>query len=221
MQTRIQAAIFDMDGVLVDSRVPVARSINYALERLGFESYSEADLHRFVGPPLIEAFRQVLSERGGDPSDAGRCVEIYRERYREASLVETEICPEMKEVTEKIAGRAPLVVATARPAELARPILEALGLAQFFLEVFGPPMDPRSESKEITVGRALRRLSQGAPHHGIVMVGDRRHDAVAGKAHGLLTIGVTWGIGGTVELREAGVDRMVSSPTELLSLFEA
>ena len=35
MSLSLDATLFDLDGVLVDSRAPIARSINHALERLG------------------------------------------------------------------------------------------------------------------------------------------------------------------------------------------
>jgi phosphoglycolate phosphatase len=51
------------------------------------------------------------------------------------------------------------------------------------------------------------------------MVGDRHHDVDAGKAHGLRTIGVLWGIGDVDELRGAGADDLVATPAELVELL--
>ena len=50
------------------------------------------------------------------------------------------------------------------------------------------------------------------------IVGDRHHDVEAGRANGLVTIGVTWGIGDRTELNEAGADFLVDTPAELLAL---
>jgi phosphoglycolate phosphatase len=54
-----------------------------------------------------------------------------------------------------------------------------------------------------------------------VMVGDRHHDVDAGRAHGLHTIGVTWGIGSAAELGEAGADHVVDAPSQLEELLLA
>jgi phosphoglycolate phosphatase len=51
------------------------------------------------------------------------------------------------------------------------------------------------------------------------MVGDRHFDVMAGRALGLATVGVSWGIGNLSELRQAGADHIVNSPEELASLF--
>ena len=120
--------------------------------------------------------------------------------------------------------RHALAVVTAKPAAFARPILERLGIADCFLEIVGPPLDPdRLEEKAVTLERAMAALgiearSLGAPGLA-VMVGDRHYDVTAGRAMGLTTVGVTWGIGSAAELRRAGADHIVSSPEELARLF--
>jgi phosphoglycolate phosphatase len=53
------------------------------------------------------------------------------------------------------------------------------------------------------------------------MVGDRHFDVAAGRAMGLATVGVSWGIGSVSELRQAGADHIVASPEELARLFGA
>jgi phosphoglycolate phosphatase len=52
-------------------------------------------------------------------------------------------------------------------------------------------------------------------------VGDRHHDVRAGRALGLATVGVLWGIGGEAELREAGALHLVETPGQLGRLLEA
>jgi phosphoglycolate phosphatase len=51
------------------------------------------------------------------------------------------------------------------------------------------------------------------------MVGDRHFDVAAGRARGLVAVGVSWGIGSVAELRRAGADHIVHSPEELARLF--
>ncbi len=46
------AVIFDLDGVLADSRVAFARCVNAALAAAGVPERRPADLHRYLGPPL-------------------------------------------------------------------------------------------------------------------------------------------------------------------------
>lgn len=48
-----------------------------------------------------------------------------------------------------------------------------------------------------------------------VMVGDRLHDVVGAKRHGVMSCGVLWGYGTEQELRDAGADLLISSPVDL------
>jgi phosphoglycolate phosphatase len=51
------------------------------------------------------------------------------------------------------------------------------------------------------------------------MIGDRYHDIDAGRAHGLFTVGVTWGTGDRAELEAARADHVVTTPLELEALL--
>lgn len=222
----LSAVLFDLDGVLVDSRAAIARSLNHALVALGRPARPEAELHPLIGPPLHEAFAELLASTGARPAhgpdaadEVDRAVGHYRERYRTACVEETLPVPGVAAALAALAPRLPLAVATSKPVEFARPILETLGLAGWFRGVEGPSLAARSEPKARTVGRALAGLGPEARRGRVALVGDRLHDVAAGRAHGLLTIGVTWGIGSAAELRQAGAERLVDRPAELIALL--
>jgi phosphoglycolate phosphatase len=51
------------------------------------------------------------------------------------------------------------------------------------------------------------------------MVGDRKHDVIAARRNGLVSVGVTYGYGSSEELFEAGVDYLCHSPIDVVSLI--
>jgi hypothetical protein len=67
--------------------------------------------------------------------------------------------------------------------------------------------------KTETLGRALARLDIG------VMIGDRHHDIDAGRAHGLTTVGVLWGISIQYDQQAAGMIMKVVGGTYLWVLI--
>ena len=44
------------------------------------------------------------------------------------------------------------------------------------------------------------------------MIGDRKHDMIGARYHGMQAIGVLWGYGSEAELLEAGAEQLVESP---------
>ena len=73
-------ALFDLDGVLVDSRVPISRCMNAALVAEGLEPEPVERLYPLIGPPLDTAFRGILEARGEPPDGVDALVARYRER---------------------------------------------------------------------------------------------------------------------------------------------
>lgn len=200
------AVLFDLDGCLVDSRVPFARSINAALDEHGLPQRPEHELHTFLGPPIHATFRDLF----GDEALVQSLVDSYRRRYRERAAAETPVFDGVPEVVAELSLRMPLVVATSKPHAMADPLLEALGLRAHFRAVVGPDLTAVDEPKSATVERALTHVSGR-----VVMVGDRRFDVEAARRHGLRSVGVLWGIGDADELRSAGADALVERPDQL------
>jgi phosphoglycolate phosphatase len=118
------AIVFDLDGVLVDSRVAISRCISHALEAQGLSRPRREALERFIGPQLTVAFAELT----GHPEDSTlvrACLAAYRARYREASLRETRVFGGVPAALEILAEDYRLAVATSKPAAFAEPLLRA------------------------------------------------------------------------------------------------
>src|SRR5215216_3595243 len=200
------AVLFDLDGVLLDSRVAIVRCIEHALRENGAPVPPARELERHVGPPLIDAFAELAG-----PDRASACLTAYRERYVRSSLDETMLVPGAREALDTIAAAVPVAVATSKPRAFAEPLCERLGLAPHLRAIAGPELDAPEEVKAVTVARALAALGLEAGADA-PLVGDRRHDAEAAAANGLRCVGVLWGIGDEAELRAAGASPIVSAP---------
>ncbi len=203
------AILFDLDGVLADSRRPIIDCINAALEALGLETRPDADVVPIIGPPTEIGFGELL---GVAPDDdlVTRAVREYRARYAHA-LHDTRSYPGVPAAVRGLASDHLLGVATSKPRRYAMPVLEAIGLAPLFAYVAGPePGGPND--KHAMVAEAL-----GALPDAVAMVGDRRYDMEAARDHGLRAIGVTWGFGTRAELEAAGAQDLVDDADALLA----
>ena len=210
------AACFDLDGCIIDSRAAILPSVRVALVPHGLDDLPDEELRGLIGPPLDSGFADLLATHGRDPGLAPSVVVAYRQDYALHMLDRTTLFPGMGEAVARIAEVRPACVVTSKPAAFAQPILEHLGLSSSLAFVEGPSIDSSDEPKKVTLARALERLGPAAA--GAVMVGDRHHDVDAGKAHGLRTVGVLWGIGDADELRRAGADDLVATPDALVAV---
>lgn len=207
---RTSAILFDLDGVLVDSRAAISGCIDHALRAQGLAVPEVVSLERFIGPPLTLAFAELT----GHPQDSPlvlACLAGYRTRYREVSLLETTVFPGIPETLTALSTHHRLAVATSKPHAFAEPLLAALDLLGLFEYLAAPELDVPHEDKRTTIRRALSALE--TTH--AVMVGDRSFDVLGAHACGIPAVGVSWGIGSREELATAGADVIVDRPHDI------
>jgi phosphoglycolate phosphatase len=212
---------FDLDGCVVVSDEAIADGLRHALDAVGLPQPDAAGVRAAIGPPLLSTIAGLLRAAGTDP-DVGEGAELlatavatYRARYVEVGFDLTRPVPGIVPLLEELAaaGAGVTVIVTAKPAAVAEPLLEHLGLRHAFAAVHGAPMGPEVEEKRVTLARAL--AATGTAPRDAIMIGDRSHDVLAGRACGTRTVGVLWGAGDRDELERAGADLVVERPGEL------
>jgi phosphoglycolate phosphatase len=107
-----------------------------------------------------------------------------------------------------------LALATSKPEAFAKQILARFDLAKYFTVIAGASMD--GTTKPVVIRQALQQLSAEASDR-IIMVGDREHDVLGAKEVGITSLGVLYGYGSEEELRKAGADHIVSTPSEIIA----
>ena len=111
--------LFDLDGTLTESAPGILNSVRYACRKLGLPIPGEETLRRFLGPPLIASFRELM---GLDAAGADRAVSSFREYFPTKGLFENEVYPGIPALLTDIksAGKT-VIIATSKPEAYARP----------------------------------------------------------------------------------------------------
>ena len=206
--------LFDLDGTLTDPAEGIVRCIQYSLATLQISCPPDEELTRYIGPPLRETFISLF--KSADPVLIERAIAIFRERFSTVGLFENIPYSEVPSMLQQLnSGSYRLFVATSKPQVFAQRILQHFGLADHFEEICGNDLEGSLDDKAELLRELLMNRSLDPTE--TVMVGDRKHDIIAAKRNGLISIGVTYGYGSPSELTDAGVDYLCDNPTEVAS----
>lgn len=205
--------LFDLDGTLTDSGAGIINCAALALEHFGIPIPNRQTMRVFVGPPLHETFVKF-----GVPDDrADEAVEVYRSRYHTVGKFENSPYPGIREMLADLkANGNRLLVATSKPEALSIEILEKFDLAQYFDRICGASMDRSRSTKEDVIAYLLQ---ENGTAENMIMVGDTAFDVIGAAAHGIPTIGVSWGYGEVADLINAGAIAIADTTNQLHQLL--
>jgi phosphoglycolate phosphatase len=205
--------LFDLDGTITDSAPGIIGRLSRTLEAMGRPIPAPAELVAFVGPPILDGFRDVASMTTAEAEEA---LQVYRAfAASEGPQDDARAYPGMLGLVRALhAAGIPLALATSKSEVQATRVLEHLELTECFTVVCGASEDETRSAKADVVEEALRRLrEQGVDLSHLVMVGDREHDVHGAAAHGVPVIMVEWGYGSPAE--SAGAIAVVHSVDQL------
>jgi phosphoglycolate phosphatase len=209
------AALFDLDGTLVESGHGIVANVRHAMAHIGRPLDPDRDLTWAIGPPLRDIFARLL-----DPADdllVEEAARTYRATYDSVGLLATVLYPGIPEALDAFAAAGwRLFVATSKPASVARRILTRLSAADRFEAIYGSVEDGALAHKPELLGYLM--VAQGLSRRRTIMVGDRSFDIAGAHANDLRAIGVLWGYGGLAELEQAGADALAERPEAVAGL---
>lgn len=209
----MKAILFDLDGTLTDSGEGIMKCAKLALEHYRIFVEDEQSLRVFVGPPLQKTF----VEFGVPKEEVDNAIRIYRERYIPIGKFENTPYPGICQLLQKLRDEGyKLYVATSKPEETSVEILDHFDMTKYFDIVCGASFDVSRHSKDKVIEYLLERIGEKVD---AIMVGDTAFDVLGAKAHGIPTIGVSWGYGKVADMVEAGAAGIANSMDELYELL--
>ena len=211
---------FDLDGTLVDSTADIHAALQHALGQVDPPQPANEAVAlgaAGLGLPLEEFF--ALARPGGDLSSRSRFIDAYRSHYHAHLLDNTSPFEGVVETLERLgplrAGGLRTAVATTKKTDTARRVIAGLGLDRYFDAVLGTDGIPHKPAPDLLL--LASRTVDREPQHGL-MVGDTDRDILAGRAAGMKTCGVGWGVLGHDGLRPHAPDYLISRFDELLAV---
>ncbi len=191
MAKAMRLLVFDLDGTLVDSKVDLANSVNHALREFGLPPLPNETVYTYVGNGATMLIRRAL----GPAREAilPEVLDTFLDHYRRHLLDTTVPYPGVAESLRDRGGDYEMAVLTNKPLDMTRALLDGLSLSRHFVEVRGG--DSFDSKKPHPEGLLRIMASRRAAARETLMVGDSVNDVLAGKGAGVITCGVTYGLG--------------------------
>ena len=226
----LKLLVFDLDGTLIDSAQDLCNSVNATLARFGRAPLPDPVIAGFVGNGAPVLMRKSLAYEDGAPLDKvdekllAQAYDFFLGYYREHKLDFTYAYAGVLEALAALKGLhdaqggTPRIMAvlTNKPARPARGICEGLGMADYFLRIYGGDSFPAKKPDPLGM-RSLMEETGARPEE-TVMIGDSKVDVQTARNAGAWSLGCAFGFG-PQNLMEIPPDVLVDTPAEWMTVL--
>lgn len=199
MNKKDTVILFDLDGTLIDSTEAIISCFYHAFNELNFDfDGNEDDIKELIGYPLDIMFQSL----GVSQDVVWDFVDSYKKRYREISRDKTILLENAFEAVKLASSFARVSVVTTKTRIYSTPLLEHLGLLDFFEVIIGREdvQNPKPHPEPIKL--AMEKMNVDETTHNIWMVGDTKLDLISASESNINSVGVLCGYALKEELEE-------------------
>jgi len=223
--SRVDAAIIDLDGTMVDTLGDFSEALNRMLRDLGQQAIDARSIESMVGKGSEHLLRSVLNHVLTPVDKEHRAIKVdemypdawarYQHHYLAVNGQYAAVYPGVAEGLAALhAAGVRLACLTNKPTAFALPLLEAKGLRGFFTHVFGGDAFERKKPDPLPIIKTCEALGTAAAR--TLMVGDSSNDAQAARAAGCPVVLVTYGYNHGRPVRDVDADGFVDSLAHLV-----
>ncbi|PCH83248.1 MAG: phosphoglycolate phosphatase [Piscirickettsiaceae bacterium] len=213
---------FDLDGTLVDSVPDLAKAVNATLSDLQLPEHHQDQVRGWIGNGAQVLIKRALA---GDikgevsPELFEKVYPLFLKYYAEHLCIDSVLYSGVKDTLNKMQKSGVAIACiTNKPSQFTTPLLEQLGLAEFF-EVVACG-DTFTEKKPHPMP-----LLKVAEHFNVIpeqslMVGDSINDIQAAISAGFKSVCVDYGYAGEHDIYTMGADAVISRFSQLNELLQ-
>lgn len=214
MKKRIELLMFDLDGTLADTGHDLADAVNFTRGRFDLAPLGAPLIYGYVGRGVEYLLQHALPEVSG--KHLGQVMDIFLKHYENHLLDQTVLYPGARDMLAHFRGKR-RAVASNKIQRLTVAVLRGLGVENEFDMILGADSAAQKKPHPALLKAVLLGLDV-APADA-VMVGDGDTDVEAGKRAGVITCGVTFGLGNKRELIAARPDLLIDDLRQLEEHF--
>jgi len=217
-----QLLIFDLDGTLINSALDLALAVNYMLETLGKETFSEELIHGWVGNGALMLVKRALSgsrtvDENLDDAYVEKSLKIFLDYYEKNLCNATMPYPHVISTLKTLKEKYILAIVTNKPFTFVSPILKGLEMDGLFALILGGDSLEEKKPHPMPLLHVCDKLD--VPVEASVMVGDSKNDILAANACGMDSVGVTYGYNYSEDISVHKPTVIIDNFSELLELL--
>jgi len=210
----VKLMIFDLDGTLLDSAKDIILSVKAVLKELGYPEKTEEEIASYIGWGSTQLLQGSLGVE--DPSIVKKSVDMYWDHYRQHCMDHAKLFPGAKEILEHYKEKKKVIVSN-KVREFVEFQLKEMNINDYFAKVVGGDDAKCAKPHPCPILDILKEF-KAVPDEAI-MIGDMKIDIDAGKAAGVHTCAVTFGIGDRKALLGSDPDFVISDLIELKEII--
>jgi phosphoglycolate phosphatase len=215
----LQAALFDLDGTLMDSTADIAWCSNTLLQRHNFPTHPLSSFSTFIGDGVINLVKRILPAHARTDETITPLVQEYKELYANHWSVESYVYDGIPDMLAALRARGlKLAVLSNKPHEFTLQCVHHFFPNTPFEIILGAgggfpnKPDPRAATD------IAQRLN--IPPQNFLYLGDTDTDMQTASRAAMFPIGVLWGLRTKEELLANGAQATVTHPREILPLAD-
>jgi phosphoglycolate phosphatase len=214
MKRPVDLIMFDLDGTIADTGHDLADSINFTRAHFDLAPLAEPMVYSHVGRGVEHLLKHALPEQSGNHFQ--ELLRVFLGHYEKHLLNKTVLYPGVLDVLDHFRGKRRVVVSN-KIHRLSEAVVRGLGVEGKFDAILGGDSAAEKKPHPALLRITLERFRVAPPS--ALMVGDGAVDVEAGKRAGVMTCGVTYGMGDRSQLIAANPDVVIEHLAELPNYF--
>lgn len=212
----VKAVIFDLDGTLLYTVEDLCDSVNYALQKYGYDMISVEQCTKNIGNGVANLI-QLSAPQNIDDEKRVLLLKTFKEHYKNNMKNKTVPYDGVKQMLEMLVDKGVKTAVLSNKFDEATKMLCSELLGNLIMlpvgERAGVPRKPAPDA----VIEIMSRF--GVDKTETVYVGDSDGDILTAKNACVYSIGVTWGYRPVNLLIEAGADAIANTPDDIVKLI--
>jgi len=213
----VKAAIWDLDGTLLNTLDDLAASTNAALEANGLPARTKDEVRAFVGNGVRKLIERAVGEPGEAHPKFQLVLDSFVAHYSVHSKDQTRPYDGIVEVLDALGEQGVKHAIVSNKVDFAVKALSKDYFGKRMVSAVGDDPSRRKKPAPDSVWEAMRQMNVTAGE--CVYIGDSDVDVITARNAGIPCIAVTWGFRSEESLIAAGAQHVARRPEDILIIL--